>query len=132
MRSDLVGYHTQNLSTKQSSVTSDHLLWHALTSPQNLGSAKHSVIMVYPSNRNSHLTDKHAGKRANVRKKPSFYILRRKHSNPPHPTLSQLQPLHPSPARAKTSFHGLPGWALALREGVIYPSPPHQEVGLLL
>lgn len=39
----------------------------------------------------------------------TFRVLRKQHSNPPHPTAAQLQPLSPSPARAETHFpfHGV-------------------------
>lgn len=80
-------------------------LAHPHSPPQKLGSAKHSIVIIRPSDRNSHLAGKHAGKRTNVCEKPSFYTLRKQHANPPHPTPSQLQlstptrplPKHPSP-----------------------------------
>lgn len=79
-------------------------LAHPHSPPQKLGSAKHHIVIIRPSDRNSHLAGKHAGKRTNVCEKPSFYTLRKQHANPPHPTPSQLQPLNPNSARAKTPF----------------------------
>lgn len=76
---------------------------HPFSPPPKTGSAKHSLLTTHPDERSPHLSGEHAGKRANTCEKLSVRY-GKKHSNPPHPTPAQLQPLNPTLAHPETRF----------------------------